>query len=418
MKENDLDYLFSNGELKAEGLKMDGDTLTISNLDVLCNCRYYISFLLAGVKRLKLNFIKTCGMTQLMSALAIEQFKDIEYIDVCEENEDFVSVDGLVYSKNGKYLIYCPRGKEGIIKIKEGTQIIFNSAFFRSRVSEVSFPTSLRELKSHAFSQCQNLISVRLNDEMEIIGSFTFHACENLEDVYLGKSLKSIRDYAFGKNAKLCNIDIPKTVTTIGDAAFIGCPLENVMIPSSVRKIGKCAFTDTLKLKACSYDKALLNACVGPYYLLMPKDNAAKTMTLQIGEHQEIVLPKHSTENDMAKINKCIRKFLKSGAISDLAEIYKYAGNNEEKVFTAIKISETYDSAPTAKRYLTKMAEKIVESVQDENALVDMVSGGGFSYTALKKMLNASQKKGYTIANAYILEKLNDSSKSKTNLHI
>ena len=64
------------------------------------------------------------------------------------------------------------------------------------------------------------------------------------------------------------------------------------------------------------------------------------------------------------------------------------------------------------------MAEKIVDLVSDENVLVDMVSGGDFSDTALRRMLNASQKKGYTIANAYILEKLNGSSKSKTSLHI
>lgn len=61
---------------------------------------------------------------------------------------------------------------------------------------------------------------------------------------------------------------------------------------------------------------------------------------------------------------------------------------------------------------------RFFELVQDENMLIDMISGGGFSETALKQILKASQEKRYVIANAYILEKLNDFSKSKTSLHI
>lgn len=302
-----------------------------------------------------------------------------------------------------------PRGKEGTVVIREGTQAIYNSAFCCSKVSEVKFPTSLREIKRASFPECPNLVSVHLNDELEIIGAFAFSECKNLENVYFGKSLKSIRAYAFEKDTKLCNINFPKTLTIIGDAAFTGCPLENVVIPPSVHKIGKQAFASTLKLKAYCYNKALLMACIGPYY-----PASMHTMMLQIGEREEIVLPKHNMENDLVEIDKCIRKFLKSDNVSDLVEIYKYGGDTLIKILTAIKISETYNSTTSAKRYLRRMAEEIVKWARDENALIDMISDSWVSDTALKQMLNASQKKGYTIANAYILKKLNN----KANLHV
>ena len=185
-------------------------------------------------------------MMRLKNFLSIKRFKNIEYIDVCEENEDFVSMDGIVYSKNGKYLVYCPRKREKPVIVQDGTQVIFNSAFRKCAIYDINFPASLREIQNCAFSSCLSLTSVHLNDELEIIGSFAFHACENLENIYLGKSLKSIRDYAFDRTSALSKIRFPNKLEHIGDSAFVQCPLKDVVIPKSVRKIGKCAFADSL----------------------------------------------------------------------------------------------------------------------------------------------------------------------------
>lgn len=101
-------------------LKKDKDTLIVYNIDALYEASLYarnpaVKLLFAGVKVLKLNFTTSCGMKHLKCALAIEQLKNIKHIDVCEENKEFVSVDGIVYSKNGKYLVSCHEEKKELL---------------------------------------------------------------------------------------------------------------------------------------------------------------------------------------------------------------------------------------------------------------------------------------------------------------
>ena len=83
--------------------------------------------------------------------------------------------------------------------------------------------SSAKELGEYAFSYCRNLVSVKLNDDIEEIKPYTFAGCDSL------------------KNVNLTN------VKTIGEYSFMECGLENIDVPTA-EKIDKYAFVSNRKL--------------------------------------------------------------------------------------------------------------------------------------------------------------------------
>lgn len=61
--------------------------------------------------------------------------------------------------------------------------------------------------------------------------------------VVIPDSVRRIGKYAFSDCTNLTSIEIPNSVTEIGDFAFYGCTaLASIVIPDSVRRIGRDAF--------------------------------------------------------------------------------------------------------------------------------------------------------------------------------
>ena len=53
----------------------------------------------------------------------------VENINIFDDSKTYKSIDGIVYSYDGKSLLKCPRDKTGHISIPEGTEVIAASAF-------------------------------------------------------------------------------------------------------------------------------------------------------------------------------------------------------------------------------------------------------------------------------------------------
>ena len=159
-------------------------------------------------------------------------------IEVGENNSAFVSVDGVMFSKDMKKLVKYPKSKEGSeYKVPEKVEEISERAFYmNSLVGKVTFPRSLRN-----------------------IGDYAFCSCTALKEVVFGKGLKTIGKWAFN-DAPLQNVQLPSSVTEIGDSAFT--PIEGfgpIVLPEKLVKLGYNAFAapysqsfrqDSLKIPA------------------------------------------------------------------------------------------------------------------------------------------------------------------------
>ncbi|WP_197018883.1 leucine-rich repeat domain-containing protein, partial [Prevotella sp. P6B4] len=92
-----------------------------------------------------------------------------------------------------------------------------------------------------AFENNQSLktVSIPIPNGIERIGDYAFRNCKVLENIVLPSNLKTIGKNAFESNNKLKIVDIPEGTTKIGAQAFYNCAsLEEVILPSTLITIG------------------------------------------------------------------------------------------------------------------------------------------------------------------------------------
>ena len=139
----------------------------------------------------------------------IKSFDELKYfssltsmtrIGVADGNADFKSVDGVLFSFDGKRLIQYPAAKGTAYRIPDGTVSVARDAFFMNNLSEIILPSTIKTLEFDAFGYSTNL-----------------------EKIVMPEGLESISDYAFDHCTGLEYVAIPSTVTTIGHHVFQSC---------------------------------------------------------------------------------------------------------------------------------------------------------------------------------------------------
>ncbi len=98
----------------------------------------------------------------------------LEAINYPSANPAYSSVDGVVLSKDGSKLVFCPRGKTGFAIPDTVTDI--NGSSFENCVnlSEVTIPESVESIHDNAFAGCTSLKSVRIPDSVFNFGENLF----------------------------------------------------------------------------------------------------------------------------------------------------------------------------------------------------------------------------------------------------
>lgn len=118
---------------------------------------------------------------------------------VVAEGGGFKSVDGVLFTADGRELVKYPSSKaDRTYVVPEGVEKIREYAFDHSRnLESVLLPSTLKGIENHAFEKCTSLKSVVIPDQVVSIGWLAFFDCHALETVVFGKSLERIDDYAF-----------------------------------------------------------------------------------------------------------------------------------------------------------------------------------------------------------------------------
>jgi len=108
----------------------------------------------------------------------------------------------------------------------------------------------IQSLPDSAFTQCTNLVYVKLPKTLDRISRSAFARCRNMSYIELPNALKVIGANAFAACNRLVEIQFPQTLENIGSRAFNSCMLlEKVTLPSSVRHIGSYAFSHCYSLE-------------------------------------------------------------------------------------------------------------------------------------------------------------------------
>ncbi len=196
----------------------------------------------------------------------------LQSIDVDPGNALYASVDGVLFSKDGKTLIAYPRAREADayaipptvtavgdyafwnarvreVSIPYGVQVLGNGAFYRSYITSLVLPDSITEVGDFLCHDCANLVSVKLGAGLKKLNYRAFRNCSTLTNLDLGTTVEELDSQAFYNCTSLMHIDLPEGLIKINSQAFYRTDLTNVRVPASVTFIGEDAFPEDAVLE-------------------------------------------------------------------------------------------------------------------------------------------------------------------------
>ena len=197
---------------------------------------------------------------------ALSSCTSLTSIEVSYDNENYSSVDGVLFDKDKTKLIQYPAGSNRTIySIPNSVISIGSDAFVGcTSLTSVTIPNSVTSIGGSAFSGCTNLTSITIPDSVTSIGSYAFEDCTSLTSVTIGNSVTSIGGSAFSGCTNLTSITIPDRVTSIGSYAFEDCTsLTSVTIGNSVTSIGGSAFSGCTSLTSITIPDSVTS--IGDY---------------------------------------------------------------------------------------------------------------------------------------------------------
>ena len=162
-------------------------------------------------------------------------------IEVDPQNNTYSSVDGVLYSKDRKTLIFVPTER---IKTKyivpDFVEVIGKGAFSGSEtLKEVVLPDGIKEIASKAFCGCKKLNDIKL-ENIEKIGASAFYNCKALKRVRIS-GVEKIGNDAF-RDSGITDLQLCDGLTQIGFYSFAECHFDSVVVPKTVRFVGESCF--------------------------------------------------------------------------------------------------------------------------------------------------------------------------------
>lgn len=204
--------------------------------------------------------------------------KNVEYIDstafgTCNikdgievhiENQYYKSINGILYTKDGKKLIKSPNRLESDeITIEDGVEVIGEYAFYKTSYKVINVPKTLIEVEDYAFCESfletfnqitplkkmgvnsftgSSIKKIILDDCIDILPEGVFEFCNYLVIDKLPSNLRVIEPYALNTIKEYSDTYFPEKLEIIMNKAFSSSSPYDITIGSKVKYIGEDAF--------------------------------------------------------------------------------------------------------------------------------------------------------------------------------
>ncbi len=232
------------------------DTVQVIGTDAFLSCDALTSF----------------RVPDALNSFSIEMLgcENLTELVVGENNRNYSSADGVLFSKDGATLLYyLPTRTDVSYSVPAGTVEIAEEAFAgNTSLERVNFPASLEHIGVNAFNGCTALSEVTFADGTAqlIFGNNAFYRTA-LERIELPARVGALGDSVF-ENTDLSEIVFAEgsTLTSLGDRVFANTELVSVTLPIGVRTIGDNLFGSCTSLESVVLPEGLTTLGNGTFY--------------------------------------------------------------------------------------------------------------------------------------------------------
>lgn len=191
-------------------------------------------------------------------AISIISLDQIEK-EVYELDSNITSL--FIYTKKQhKKLPNCIFKRHNILSLhlSEGIEEIADSAFIKSELlSNVFLPKTLKIIHPFAFCHCDRLEEFRLSDGILELGESAIEDCPLIETIIFPKSLKKIGNYLFEQCSSLKKVDFQENMIELTEGTFVGCQslesIEEMNLNKGLTSLPMLCFSSTSKLKTADF---------------------------------------------------------------------------------------------------------------------------------------------------------------------
>ena len=209
------------------GISIPSNVETIDN-NAFTNCTSLRNITLReGLKTIGSQALSRTALTQITLPASLESINgsslscctSLTTINVSSGSPYYTSRDGVLYTSDGKMLMTYPAGKSGTsYTVLDGTEVIANNAFDRARsLTEIVLPSSLKEVQTAAFRECNALQQMLFPWGVTRIGNSAMDNCNTMIEVVLPSTLNFIGYNAFNRCSSLTNIYVKATAPPFCD---------------------------------------------------------------------------------------------------------------------------------------------------------------------------------------------------------
>lgn len=368
---------------------------------------------------------------EVQDYLFSSQLKELDVIDIVDSGKGFCSDDGLVYTADFKYLVFCPLGRRGTVKIHEGTERVYEYACYECKINHLIIPDSVKRIEQYAFHSNIFLECVDGGKGLESIGDMSFKNSTSLKDFSFGTNLKRIGGSAF-QNTQLTKIVLPEGLKYVGSYAFKTANLKDngeishitpdkmydIHLPVSLKEIGKAAFCNASNIytKEANLNTVRAGARANGRLSGTSFSHDCDFWKLHIEGLQPIVMPK-----EMDSINVIARrvKLYAEGKITSPPETYSES-RRTTKYATALEHRKLYPGKDVDEFLNKNIKEVFTFMLMEDNGerlMAEYIKSGMFTDEALQNLIEHIDKSNnfsdnslkYTSLKAYTLQAMKHS---------
>lgn len=145
----------------------------------------------------------------------------LKEIDLDERNENYMLVDGVLFSYNKDVLCYYPQKRADTVYI---------------------VPEGVGDISARAFENSKNLKSIALPDTIDTFGEYCF-AGSGINSITISGYINTLAEGMFADCASLSEVTLPANITEIPEKLFYNCDsLKHFTVPQRTKTVESSAF--------------------------------------------------------------------------------------------------------------------------------------------------------------------------------